>query len=134
MTPEEQIDAIIARCFEVAGPELVDVVRYEINVAYPPASEPGTPPHLRTGNLQALITSRVDGFHDGVALTIISDAFYSGFLQNGTSRMARRDFFGPEAIERYTPIVVQSCQRTIDASPPQAFDFTDSRIAGTSPV
>lgn len=110
MTPEEQGRALISAGMDIAGRELVQIVQYEINEAYPPASAPYNPPHLRTGNLQAGITYAVDEFHDGVTLNLISEMFYSSYLRDGTSKMDRRDFMGSEAADRYVPYVVQILQ------------------------
>lgn len=130
-TPEEQISAIVTAGLEAAGQDVVSVIQYEINEAYPPASEPGTPPHLRTGVLQAGIRSQVDQFHDGITLSIISDAFYSQFLRDGTSRrLAPRDFFGDAAVQRYLPLIIQSLQEYLGSGNELqgAFQFVDSRL------
>lgn len=129
-TPEEQIRAIVLAGFQQAGAAITDVIKYEINEAYPPASEPSTPPHLRTGNLQAGIHFVVDDFHDGPTLTIISEAFYSQFLALGTKKMAARDFFGDAAVERYMPVIVQALQEYINSRSPLsgAFNFVESRL------
>ncbi len=111
LSPEEQIAAITLAAVEEAGPILVNEVRQEISRAYPPSSEPGTPPHLRTGDLALGIRSSVDRFWDGVTLTLISEAPYSIYLRDGTERAAPRDFMGDEAAQRYTPIVVDILQK-----------------------
>ena len=54
--------------------------------SYPPASAPGAWPNNRTGRLSASIRSEVTS--DSV--TIGTNTHYSGYLRNGTSRMARR--------------------------------------------
>lgn len=129
-SPEEQLRAIVSAGFASIAPHVVDIIRYEIDEAYPPASEPGTPPHRRTGNLQNKIRSQVDEFHDGVTLTFISDAFYSRFLRDRTRKMAARDFFGDQAVERYLPIIAQLLQDyvTANASINGSFNFIESRI------
>lgn len=129
-TPEEQISAIVTAGLEAAGQDVVSVIQYEINEAYPPASEPGTPPHLRTGVLQAGIRSQVDEFHDGITLSLISDAFYSKFLRDGTSKMSARDFFGDAAVQRYLPLIIQSLQEYLGSGNELqgAFQFVDSRL------
>lgn len=111
MSPEDQIARITRAALEEAGSVLVEQVRQEISVAFPPASDPATPPHLRTGDLSAGIRFSVDQFWDGVSLTLISEAPHSIFLRDGTSRMAARDFMGDEAAQRYAPIVVDIIQR-----------------------
>jgi len=54
--------------------------------SYPPSSAPGAWPNNRTGRLSASIRSEVTS--DSV--TIGTNTHYSGYLRNGTSRMARR--------------------------------------------
>lgn len=94
LSPEEQIAAIATRAMTEAGEEVVNEIRQKISRAYPPSSDPGTPPHLRTGDLALGIHSHVDEFHDNVTLTIVSETPYGLFLRDGTDRMAARDFFG----------------------------------------
>jgi hypothetical protein len=111
LSPEEQISAITRAAFEEAGPILVNEVRQEISRAYPPSSDPGTPPHLRTGDLALGVRSSVDTFWTGVTLTLISEAEYSIYLRDGSSRMEKRDYMGDEAAQRYAPIVVDILQK-----------------------
>lgn len=106
LSPEDQLRELVRPSMERAGIDLVSIIQYDINEAFPPASEPYTPPHKRTGNLQELIRYQVDEFPTDITLSIISDATYSRYLNEGTDRMARRDFMGPEAIDRYTPAVI----------------------------
>lgn len=110
MTPEEQGRAILTAAFNAIGSDIVQVVRDEISTQYPPSSDPDTPPHRRTGNLQNQISFTVDEFHDGVTFNLVSSAFYSGYLRDG------RDFFGQEAIDRYVPIIVQRLQDYINGA------------------
>jgi phage gpG-like protein len=53
---------------------------------YPPASDPGAWPNNRTGRLSRSIQTRVTAN----TMTIGTSMPYSGFLRNGTTRMARR--------------------------------------------
>lgn len=93
LSPEEQISAIATAAMESAGKEVVNEIQQRISRTFPPASDPYTPPHLRTGDLALGIHHTVDEFHDGVTLTIISDMFYSSFLHYGTKKMQWRDLF-----------------------------------------
>ena len=53
---------------------------------YPPASAPGAWPNVRTGGLRGSIDFEVTAN----SMTIGSNTHYSGFLREGTSKMARR--------------------------------------------
>jgi hypothetical protein len=53
---------------------------------YPPASDPGAWPNIRTGNLKGSIRTEVTSD----SMTIGSNMRYSIFLRTGTSIMARR--------------------------------------------
>jgi hypothetical protein len=53
---------------------------------YPPASDPGAWPNIRTGNLRGSIRTEVTNH----SMTIGSNMRYSKFLREGTSIMARR--------------------------------------------
>ncbi len=65
-------------------------------LANPSPSSPGNPPGVRTGNLRANWSMAVGSGEGGglvsVTPTIISNANYSGYLENGTYKMAARPF------------------------------------------
>lgn len=80
---------------EQAGELIVDIVQDLLGELYPPASEPGEAPHLRTGDLQESYESWIN---DNV-LSIGSDAEYAPYLEFGTSIMQARPHLRP-AIEQ----------------------------------
>lgn len=116
MTPKERsfvrsaLAPAIADGFAKAGEELVEEIRAEIGTPYPPASKPGTPPHLRTGNLRdrtdSVVVSNVNGGE--ITLTLENSAAYAAFLRDGTSKMAARDFFQESKLDDYLPRVVDA--------------------------
>jgi hypothetical protein len=62
--------------------------REVLNEPYPPASRPGSPPHRRSGRLQAESGTKINVQTGSIQL--INAAPYASFLRDGTSRMARR--------------------------------------------
>lgn len=94
LSPEEQLRTRIRKVLEQEGEKLVQYYQDAISDPYPPSSEPATRPHRRTGDLKSGIHYQVDEFADGQTLTIISDADYSIYLRDGTSRMEPRNFMG----------------------------------------
>ena len=93
-------DAVYESMRETARAANEDI-REEISVAYPPASMPGRPPHLRTGNLWDGVSDETefDG-SAGIVSTLMSeraagDPAVPFYLEFGTSRMAPRPFMGP---------------------------------------
>lgn len=82
---------------------LVDAVLNVVNIAkilvqtqYPPASNPGEPPHRRTGKLQSLIDI---GEIRNFSVKFGSYASYSAALEYGTSKMRPRPFMTPAIVE-----------------------------------
>lgn len=74
-----------------------------ISTQYPPASEPGTPAHRRTGGYIATIEQDVE--QDGFTITasVSSDSLLSLWLERGTVKMAPRPHFGP-CFERWRQV------------------------------
>jgi HK97 gp10 family phage protein len=74
-------------------------MKVTISTVYPPASNPGEPPALRTGNLQDSI--RVEEI-DGQVCVVVGDddAYYAIFLEFGTSTMDPRPFVEQTIRER----------------------------------
>jgi hypothetical protein len=72
--------------------EIKEDARTRVSEAYPPASEPGTPPHRRSGNLMEGIYSvaAVDDGEKSVSIHCGTDVFYGVFLEQGTERMDPR--------------------------------------------
>lgn len=77
------------------------------------ASAPGEPPARRTGNLRmhwsGTVQSRSNS--EGVTVTAVleSQEAYSGYLENGTSKMAARPFAG-KITEKALPEVKRICK------------------------
>lgn len=114
-TPEEQIDAIVLHALDQLGDEIARGIQEEIQVAYPPASVAGEPPHRRTGNLANLISYTVGQFGSVYVLNVLSEASYSKYLEDGTDRMGARPFMVP-ALEKWTPIVISRLQDAFHSS------------------
>jgi hypothetical protein len=109
------IASAVADAFEIAGGEIVEDIKQRISTAYPPASKAGEAPHRRSGNLlnrtSEFVTTDIGGLE--VVLTLSNDAFYAAFLRDGTSKMAKRDFFQETDLDRYLPKVIDSALNSI---------------------
>jgi HK97 gp10 family phage protein len=116
VTPED-IDAVIRSVCNQVGGEMAQDIQAEIGDAYPPSSAPSTPPHRRTGDLRQGIVYSVEQEGPITVLSVVSTAFYSGFLEGGTGRMASRPFMGP-AQERWTPVIFQRFTEAFSTSQP----------------
>lgn len=66
-----------------------------VGTPYPPASEPGEAPHLRTGELQ----QSIHAVHDvsPTEADVVSDSDHSAAMEFGTARVAPRPFMTPAA-------------------------------------
>lgn len=74
------------------GDFYVSRIRDQISQPYPPASEPNTPPHQRTGDLWESISWIIDDSSRGKRLRIFSPLPYAYWLEMGTSKMEPRPF------------------------------------------
>lgn len=63
--------------------------------AYPPASQPGESPHLRSGRFRSSISWRLGVDSEGLYADIGSNVEYAGYLETGTDRMAARPTLKP---------------------------------------
>jgi hypothetical protein len=84
------------------GQEMVDDWKESVSEPYPPASAPGHPPHLRTGNLRDSIGHDVDEQQGGAALNLYCSADYFFDLEFGTFKMAARPSARP-LLARWEP-------------------------------
>lgn len=73
------------------------------------ASSPGQPPARRSGHLREAWSMSVSGGSGSCHIELISDTFYAGYLEHGTSKMAARPFVDriaqnakPEIIKIYS--------------------------------
>jgi hypothetical protein len=87
---------------EAAADACVRGIQESIATRFPPASAPGEPPHLRTGDLYASI----GWFHDFRENTwaVYSDSPYAPFLEYGTAFLAARPFMLP-GVTRAMPLM-----------------------------
>ena len=72
---------------------LKNKIKAEIGTKYPPASSAGTPPHLRTGELRRSMAHEVD--NNELIGRVGSNKKYSGYLERGTGKMAKRPYLQP---------------------------------------
>ena len=80
----------IARMLERQALLLVDAAEDVLSAKhYPPASDAGEVPHRRTGRLATRWRIEPSG---NSGIRVVSEAEYSGYLEEGTSRMAARPF------------------------------------------
>lgn len=86
----------------------VSQIKETIRVPYPPSSDPGWPPRLRSGALEA----GVGWQWVGEIIKVGVDAYYGIFLELGTSRMAARPFLLP---------AIYRLQSKIESSPDTVF-------------
>jgi phage gpG-like protein len=62
---------------------------------YPPPSQPGEPPHLRSGRLRASISWRLGEDAEGLYADIGSNVEYAYWVEMGSDRMAARPYLRP---------------------------------------
>jgi hypothetical protein len=98
------VDIIMARLNSAAtqemqsiGGEVLDDFRERVAEEFPPPSEPGTPPHQRTGEYRDGFYSRIDDApeKDQVELDVGNPAVLSRWLEFGTVKMQPRQHFQP---------------------------------------
>lgn len=94
--PFDEIDAELREKFELLGTQMDDKVREWIGIDVGFAkgrivrSKPGEHPRKETGRLQGSFDNEAT-LEDGVIkVTVFTDVPYAIFLQNGTSKMAKR--------------------------------------------
>ncbi len=80
---------------------LVELCRVEVSDDYPPASDPWTPPHKRTGIGQRSIVTRIDPTTTSAALVVLSRAKYMLYLELGTHRILPRPWLRPTIIRHH---------------------------------
>ena len=85
-----------ARALDKVAVELTSNIVHSLTEAYPPASEPGEPPHLRTGQLMGSVDWSSP---DETTRRITASAPYAHFLEFGTEKMDERPFMRPQLEE-----------------------------------
>lgn len=91
---EWRVRNAVADALDDLGRRLVWRVRRALNIPYPPASDPGNPPHRRTGLLRDSIFTTVNRHQLVLHLRVDEETFYWKFLEYGTIKMAPRPFLG----------------------------------------
>jgi hypothetical protein len=91
------VEAAAQAGLEAAATFYAEAVRQAVATPYPPASAPDSPPHLRTGTLQASV-----GWNPlpGGGAEMGSGLDYAMWLETGTRRMAARPFLAPTVLAR----------------------------------
>lgn len=121
----ENLEAVIRagakaseRSLHVIGMLITNQVKVNITRAFPPASAPGRPPHLRTGGLRQSYKFDVNPARGRrvASVSIGSDAstvqpvppgkpvVYASYVEFGTSRMAARPHLRP-AVDQIRPLI-----------------------------
>ena len=113
MSPEEQIEAVTLSVLEQSGQEIADAVRDELDVSYPPASEPGHPPHRRTGRLQEGVSYIVRQEGSKTFLEVANDTPYAGYLEFGTDRIAPRPALEPMK-DKFAPVIADRLETSLN--------------------
>jgi HK97 gp10 family phage protein len=84
-----------------AGIHLKNEVKKAISDAYPPASEPDSEPHRRSGELRRSMAEELDD--SKMIERVGTNKVYGRYLEMGTSKMEKRPFLRPTlAKERRT--------------------------------
>ena len=98
--------AAMRRALQRVAPKMVAELQAVINKPYPPASQPGSPPHKRTGLLQNTLQAVVVG-HNRIQILGVD---YGGFLEHGTQNIAPRPFLDPtitQQMDKWNALVQQ---------------------------
>lgn len=96
-----KIPQVRERYTRTKAQEVVFEMKYRLIITfYPPASAPGDPPHIRTGNLKRSIERGETKTSGTESVTLISigkglNRDYAKFLEFGTRYMAARPFISP---------------------------------------
>lgn len=86
-------DALMQVMIDTANEVSEDIVqdaRDRISESYPPSSDPGTPPHRRSGDLYESIFAAVGVDGNTVSIECGSDLDYAELLEDGTDTMSPR--------------------------------------------
>lgn len=76
-----------------------------VSVPYPPASQPGEPPHLRTGTGRDSIVARPDPTQANTSrLVVLPQGWYMVLLEQGTERIAARPWLVPTLVQYHGDI------------------------------
>jgi HK97 gp10 family phage protein len=92
---ERELRAKMRRRMTAAAIVVRDSVKVSLSTSYPPASAPGSPPHLRTNRLRSSIAYEVTEGPRGIEARVGTNVQYALALELGTSRMAARPFLRP---------------------------------------
>jgi HK97 gp10 family phage protein len=92
---ERELRAKMRRRMTAAAIVVRDSVKASMMVRYPPASSPGSPPHIRTDRLRSTIAYEVTEGPRGIEARVGTNVEYALALELGTSRMAARPFLRP---------------------------------------
>jgi HK97 gp10 family phage protein len=90
--PQRNLEATLA-----AGQSVADDVKEHWSGNYPPASSPGNPPAVRSGELDASVIAIPEESlsSGGVTVKVTALAAHASYLEFGTRYMAARPFLRP---------------------------------------
>ena len=74
------------------GRKSVNIIKKSIAIDYPPASDPGEPPHKRTGLLYRSIATGTQTIGNEITLNLTVDTPCAAYLEYGTRKMAARPY------------------------------------------
>jgi HK97 gp10 family phage protein len=126
----------LADAIDYAASRLVKRIRRVLNIPYPPASSPGSPPHRRSGLLRSSVYYEMSRRRLVAYLRVDEAAFYWRFLEYGTSRMAARPFLGVTVDAMRPTIAIElrrAMKRTLKASGNTTPKTKDSKKGGNKP-
>lgn len=105
-----ELRKVLLQAGEELGERMVQDARERASEPYPPASEPGTSPHTRSGDLVESINYQVLATEDGVSVTVGTTLEYGAWLEEGTEIMSPRPLWGPlgETWQEKAPEVLDS--------------------------
>lgn len=111
---KKRLEPLLRENLEEAGEFLENEVKQDVSTPYPPASSPGHPPHMRTGDYRQSIEHIVDESRSGNSITmrVGSNSPYGRRLEFG---FVGRDSLGRNVSQAPRPHMRPAIQRNRSA-------------------